>query len=482
MPVPAPRAVVRPPVSGEATVNGEAVNAPTGRVPKAHVRELSAGERLHRARRIGVTVGRTVLGLRANRLVASRLRPADMPARWSRFHRRSAESIYDTAVDLRGLVLKGCQFLGTRADVMPPEYVEVLSRLHDRVPPCPFAVVRRCVEGELGFRLEDVFASFEPRPLASASLAQVHRAVRLDGREVAVKVQYPEIESLVRSDLANLRMLIRAVGWLERDFDLLPLIDELARTVPLELDFVNESHNARRMRDLFRGRDDLAVPEVHEDLVRRRVLVMDLVSGVKVDDPVALRAAGVDPDRVAELVTVAYAEQLLVHGFFHADPHPGNLLVQPTPAGPRLVLLDFGLAKELPRDFRHRVLAFATALLRGDADAMTDALQGLGFETRDGSRAGIAELARYVLASAQRVRAQSTLDRDLAERLRAELPERIRANPLVRVPPDLVLVGRVVALLSGIARSLGSRVDVARLLLPYALDTRGGGARRPPTT
>jgi len=457
------------------------MNAPTGGVRESHVRELSAGERLHRARRIGTTVGRTFLGLRANRFVADRLRPADMPARWSRFHRRSAESIYETAVELRGLVLKGCQFLGTRADVMPREYVEVLSRLHDRVPPHPFDVVRRSVEGELGCRLEDVFARFEERPLASASLAQVHRAVRLDGRPVAVKVQYPEIEALVRSDLSNLRALFRAVGWLERDFDPMPLIEELARTVPLELDFVNESHNARRMRDLFLGRDDVAVPEVHDDLVRRRVLVMDLVSGVKVDDPVALRAAGIDPDRVAELVTVAYAEQLLVHGFFHADPHPGNLLVQPTPAGPRLVLLDFGLAKELPRDFRDRVLVFATALLRGDADTMTDALQGLGFETRDGSRAGLAELARYLLASAQRIRAQSTLDRDLAERLRAELPERIRANPLVRVPPDLVLVGRVVALLSGIARSLGSRVDVARLLLPYALrgspERDGSGTR-----
>jgi len=186
----------------------------------------------------------------------------------------------------------------------------------------------------------------------------------------------------------------------------------------------------------------------------------------------ALRAAGVDVDRVASILVSAYCEQILARGFFHADPHPGNLLVQPGPSGPRVVFLDFGLAKELPESFRAGVLDFAAALLRGDADAMAGAMARLGFETRDGSDAGLLDIARFVLDAAQRVRAQATVDRELAETLRAELPRRIRENPLVRVPSHLVLVGRVVGLLSGLTRSLETRADLVRAILPYAFGKR----------
>jgi predicted unusual protein kinase regulating ubiquinone biosynthesis (AarF/ABC1/UbiB family) len=244
--------------------------------------------------------------------------------------------------------------------------------------------------------------------------------------------------------------------------------------VPLELDFLNEGRNAERVAGFFAGRDDVRVPAIHWDLSSKRVLVMDYEQGIRLSDAPALRAAGVDLDRLCELLVGAYCEQILAQGFFHADPHPGNLLVQPGPQGPRLVFLDFGLAKELPEGFRTGVLDFAGALLRGDAEAMASAMQRVGFETRDGSAQGLLEIARFVLASAQRIREQSHLDRELAEKLRAELPAQIRANPLVRVPSHLVLVGRVVGLLSGLTRTLETRADLVRALLPYAL-----GATRP---
>ena len=205
---------------------------------------LSAPARIYRARRISTTFGRVYLGIRAQRFIARRLEPRDMEQRWARFNRRSAEAIYEAAVELRGLILKGCQFLGSRADVLPPQYIEVLSRLQDRVPAKPFEVVRGIVEQELSDDLENVFESFAERPIAAASLAQVHEARLRSGERVAVKVQYPEIEALVRSDLANLRILFRAVGLVERDFDLLPLLDEIGQHVPLELDFENEGRNA----------------------------------------------------------------------------------------------------------------------------------------------------------------------------------------------------------------------------------------------
>jgi predicted unusual protein kinase regulating ubiquinone biosynthesis (AarF/ABC1/UbiB family) len=210
----------------------------------------SLAGRVRRARRIGTTFGRIYLGIKAQQFIQRRLDPPDMDQRWARFHLGAARQIHRSAVDLRGMILKGCQFMGSRADVLPPEYVEVLSQLQDRVPAKPFPVVRQIVEEELGSRLEEIFAEFDPHPLAAASLAQVHRA-RLHprpgestGEPVAVKVQYPEIASLVRSDLSNLRALFRAVGVVERDFDLMPVVDELNEYVPRELDFENEAPGA----------------------------------------------------------------------------------------------------------------------------------------------------------------------------------------------------------------------------------------------
>jgi predicted unusual protein kinase regulating ubiquinone biosynthesis (AarF/ABC1/UbiB family) len=436
---------------------------------------VTASERIQRARRIGTTFGRIYLGIRANRFIESRIAPPDMRGRWARFHRDSAGHIHDAAIELRGLILKGCQFLGSRADVLPPEYVTTLSRLQDRVPPHGFASVRATLERELSRGLYEVFSEFEREPIASASLAQVHRATTRDGREVAVKVQYPEIAALVRGDLANLRFLFRAVGLVERDFDLMPLVDELAENIPRELDFVNEGRNAERIAGFFAGRDDLAVPRIHWDLTSERVLVMERMDGIKVSDVAALAKAGIDRSEVMRILVEAYCEQVLVHGFFHADPHPGNLLVQPHPQGPRVVFLDFGLAKELPPDFRKGVLELVAALIRGDAHAMAHALVALGFETRDGTVASLAGLAGFVLEAAQQIRAQAHLDADLARRLREEIPERVRENPLVRIPSHLVLVGRVLGLLSGLARTLESRLDLLHAVLPYALGRRREG-------
>jgi predicted unusual protein kinase regulating ubiquinone biosynthesis (AarF/ABC1/UbiB family) len=437
-------------------------------------RRLGPAERLYRARRIGTTFARIYLSIKGHQFIARRLRPPDMPERWSDLNRRNAESIYDAAVELRGMILKGCQFLGARPDILPPEYVQVLARLQDRVPPKPFQIVRRTVEQEYGRPLEDVFAEFATRPLASASLAQVHEARLHDRRRVAVKVQYPEIESLIRSDLSNLRSLFRAVGWLERELDLMPLIDELATHVPQELDFQNEARNAERMADLLSHRDDVVVPEIVWEHTTRRVLCMEFLEGIKITDVDALRAAGVDPDQVVRILVETWCEQILAHGLFHADPHPGNLLVQPS--GPRLCLLDWGLSKELPPNFRLSILAFSAALIGGDADAMVEAFLDLGFETRDGSSESLVEVARFALEFAQRVRERSWAESRAFSRWNDELGAEIRRNPIVAIPSHVVLLGRVLGLLSGVSRSLGSKVDLLPVVLPYVF---GGGASAP---
>ncbi len=436
---------------------------------------VSTAQRVYRARRISTTFGRIYLGAKAHRFIARRLQPADMDERWSRFHRASARSVYETAIDLRGLILKGCQFLGSRADVLPREWVDELSKLQDRVPPKSFASARGTVERELGAGLSEIFSDFSSKPIASASLAQVHEARLKNGRRVAVKIQYPEIERLIRGDLSNLRFLFRAVELVERDFDLMPLIDELATHVPRELDFLNEGHNAETIARALADRDDVVIPRIHWELTTRRVLVMDFMDGIKITDGEALKAAGVDTDQVVKTLVETYCEQVLVQGFFHADPHPGNLLVQPGDGGPaRLVLLDFGLAKKLPPDFRQGIVSFAGALLRGDVELMAEALVELGFETRDGRPESLAEIARYTLGVATEFQDRAYLNRDMAARVGRELPDKIRENPIVRIPSHVVLLGRVLGLLSGVSRSLQSRIDLVQTILPYAFVKRSG--------
>ena len=388
---------------------------------------------------------------------------ADQQSRYARHHRWCAEAAFALATRLEGLPIKVCQFLGSRADVLPAEYVEVLSRLQDRVPPRPLARLAPLLRAELGRPLREVFAELDPVPLASASLAQVHRGRLRDGREVAVKIQYPEIADLVAIDLKNFSVLVRLLGWLEPDFDFRVLIAEVEKYVPLELDFVHEADSAERMAHQLRARSDVIVPAVVREVSTRRVLVLEYTPGVRVTDVTALRALGIDPRNVARILIDVFCEMILVHGFFHADPHPGNILVQP---GPRLVLLDFGLAKDFPPTIRQGIGRLTAAIVHGDRVAIAAAFRALGFRTREDSDESLAWLGEAFLGWAVR-NGRSYADPEMLARFGAEMPRVMRADPLVEMPGDVLLVGRVLGLLSGIGKQLGSEVDLAATLLPY---------------
>jgi predicted unusual protein kinase regulating ubiquinone biosynthesis (AarF/ABC1/UbiB family) len=442
-------------------------------------RRVSVAERVDRVRRISLTFGRIYIGIKTTQFVERQLGAPGMKRRWSSFNRDSAERIYELAVDLKGLILKGCQFLGSRADVLPPEYVEVLSRLQDRVPPHPFEVVAGILEEELGAPVEDLFEWISEQPIASASLAQVHEARLRTGERVAVKVQYPEVAALVQSDLGNLRALFRAVGVLERDYDLMPLVEELGEHVPTELDFVNEARNAEAIAKLLEERADVVIPRVFWEYTTRRVLVSEFVDGIKISDVAALRAANIDCVQVMQTLVEAYCVQILTHGFFHADPHPGNLLVLPpgraladeSAESARVVFLDFGLSKRLPPGFRQASVAFAAALLQGEPASMARALADLGFGTRDGSTEPLELISGVILEAARQMRHQSYMDRKVTQKAGREIPRIVRENPIVRIPTHVVLLGRVIALLSGLGHTLDARIDMLRTILPYAVPT-----------
>jgi predicted unusual protein kinase regulating ubiquinone biosynthesis (AarF/ABC1/UbiB family) len=377
---------------------------------------------------------------------------------------RSARALYATAVRLEGLLIKASQFIATRADVLPDEWVSTLSGLHDRVPPRPSAMIREVVERELGRPLAAVFAEFDSVPLASASLAQVHRATLHDGRRCAVKVQYPGIAGIVRADLRNMMIVLRWLAFFERDFDYRVLAREALKYIPMELDFKHEADNCETVRRNFASSADVMVPEIYREYSTRHVLVMQLCDGIRISDVAALERAGIDKHAVAQRLMEIYCEQILRDGFFNADPHPGNILVQP---GPRLVLLDFGLAKDFPAQFRDGIVRLTFSILTSNRDGMIQAFRDLGFRTRSGSPDSLLAIADLFLGNTLKQK-KAYADKDLIEQFSEELPKTLKANPIVEVPGDVLLIGRVMGLLSGLGKTLDSRVDLFSTLMPYA--------------
>jgi ubiquinone biosynthesis protein len=369
-------------------------------------------------------------------------------------HERAARLVLRCALDLRGVIIKLCQSVATRSDVFPPPFIQILKQCHDAVPPKPFEVIRAAVERELGKPLSAVFSEFEERPLASASLAQVHRARLHGGQQVAVKVQYPDIEDIVRTDLANMRRACRVYEFFDpQPLPLMPLLTELTTHIGYELDFLREADSAERVKELFSDDDRVVVPRIFRELSTRRVLVMGLVGGLKVTEKAALESAGLDPGAVVQDLMRIYVRMILAAGFFQADPHPGNLFV--TPDG-RIVLLDFGLAKELPEGFGLGLFELMFSMMTLNESAMIRAFRELGFQTKTGDPNTFLQIARRMMERSDTGRFEGEFTEDMTD----ELFEAIREDPVVSVPSDFVLVGRVFALLSGIAHTLGHRANV----------------------
>jgi aarF domain-containing kinase len=277
-------------------------------------------------------------------------------------------------------------------------------------------------------------------------------------------VQYPGIEGLVRADLRNLAVILRVLAWLEHDFDFRILMREAFKYIPMELDFVHEADNCETIARNLAGRADVVVPRVYREFSTSRVLVMELIEGIKITDVAALDHAGIDKRAVAQKLMEVFCEQVLRDGFFHADPHPGNVMVQP---GPRLVLLDFGLAKDFPPRFRDGIVRLTFSILTSDNAGIAAAFEQLGFRTRDGSPETLITLANLLLGNTVR-RGRAYADKQLIEEFSEELPRALRVNPIVEVPADVLLVTRVMGLLSGLGKTLDSRVDLFATIMPYA--------------
>lgn len=410
--------------------------------------------RLRRSARVARTAGALYLGYKRTQRRAGSL-PSEAAAReWERRHEVSAEALYRLAIDLKGLYVKTGQFVGSRSDIVPAAYVRSLSRLQDRVPPRPVRLIRAIIQRELGRPVEQLFARFDDEPLAAASLAQAHRARLHDGREVVVKVQYPEVAGLVRLDVANLRTILRLVARREPNFDYSAVAHEIASQVPLELDFEREAAMTRRVAANLAAVPGVLVPEVIDGFTTGKVLVTGYIEGMRLLGPAHLES-GLDGAAVARTVAAAYGHQILLDGLFQADPHPGNILVLP---GGKVALLDFGLTKELPDHLRLGFARLVMAAAAGDALAIVAAFGNLGVRTRSDGAGEVLALARLFFD-------QHDVERAVNNQRRASA---LAKNPVEAIPGDLVLLGRVVGLLRGVTSSLGAPVTPMQMLRPYA--------------
>jgi predicted unusual protein kinase regulating ubiquinone biosynthesis (AarF/ABC1/UbiB family) len=426
---------------------------------------LSTADRVGRAARTGSAIAKVYLGYKSLELLdRSGLRGLARSAR-QRWHRESARTLHDTSLELGGLFLKVGQYLSTRTDVLPPAYGEQLVRLQDRVPPHPYRVVRDVIEDELGAPPQEIFEHFWRRPVASASLAQVHRAVLHDGRHVAVKIQRPGISTLVEADLTNLRAALDAIERLEGRLGFGAVLDEVAESLPRELDFRLEAENARRIADGFANDPAVVIPGVIDELVTRRVLVTEYISGFKVTDVRRLRRARIDPKAVAQALLSAYAEQILQHGFFHADPHPGNLIVVPSEPF-ALAFVDFGQAQQVPESFRTHVGALAAGLLGGSTDTTEQALRDLGISATADSET-LAKIAALLGEFVTRKRSAAKAVGRTPQQIGEEFTDLLREDREVQLPPYLWGLARVLGLLFGVSNSLGVKLDLVGSLLPH---------------
>ncbi|HEY5950368.1 MAG TPA: AarF/ABC1/UbiB kinase family protein, partial [Kofleriaceae bacterium] len=257
---------------------------------------------------------------------------------------RNARRIERTIIDLQGLFIKVGQLISIMTNFLPEEFRRELEGLQDAVPPRPYIDIETRIREELGKSPDELFAHIERRPIASASIGQVHIARLHDGSKVAVKVQYPDIEEIVRRDLNTLRRIFRIVEWFIPYQGLEELYREIRAIVISELDYRAEADNAARIAANFEGRTDVGFPRVVTELSTSRVLTTHFESGVKITDKAGVKALGLDRGQLARQVVEIYCQQIFSDGLYHADPHPGNLIVRPSEESgpPTIVFLDFG--------------------------------------------------------------------------------------------------------------------------------------------
>ncbi|NPV07692.1 MAG: AarF/ABC1/UbiB kinase family protein [Anaerolineae bacterium] len=381
------------------------------------------------------------------------LRPADIEG-------RSAPERARLMLEELGVsYVKLGQIMASRSDLLPAEWVSELSRLQDDVAPFPYEQVRQIIVDELGAPPEELFARFEEQPLAAASIGQVHRALLPARRPVVVKIQRPGIEPQIRADLEMLRRVARLAeartAW-GRESDAVSIAEEFARSLLDELDYINEGRNAERLRHNLAALPQVHVPAIYWELTTSRVLTMERVSGIRIDDLEALDQAGIDRATLADRFIRSMFQQSLVDGFFHADPHPGNVLVNPETGD--LTYIDLGMMGTLMEEQRELLGDMLVAAVQRDSREVVRIALEIGTSTGEVQEPALRRdvdrlLNRYLTTGLADIALTSTLG-DVMDAI---------SKAGIRLPSDLTLASKAMVQAEAIARKLDPELKVVEI-------------------
>jgi predicted unusual protein kinase regulating ubiquinone biosynthesis (AarF/ABC1/UbiB family) len=377
-----------------------------------------------------------------------------------------------TAIKLGVLMIKLGQFLSSRADLLPEQALSVLAALQDEVPAEPFSHVLYLIEAELGKPITEIFSSFERKATAAASLGQVHKAVLTStGEEVAVKVQRSNIDQLVRMDLNSLKFVIRVIMRFvdtSKFIDLMAVYREFERTVYEEIDYVTEAANCKRFKEMFEDDPTIYIPRVYDEYTTRRVLVLEWINGIKINDYTALEAAGIDRLEAANRTVQAYFHQFFDEGFFHADPHPGNIFVkQGMPGnGPIIEFVDFGMVGSLTSNMKKSMKDLFLSFVTRDSETMVQALSQLGFIGKGANIAAIESGLSLMLEQFYGMSLGEARELDIPD-VANEVSQLLYGQPF-QIPAKFAFIGRAVSTLVGVSTGLAPDFNFVDLAVPYA--------------
>lgn len=389
-----------------------------------------------------------------------------------RAKRRRAQAIWirDTLLDLGPTFIKVGQLFSTRSDLFPTEYVEELSKLQDKVPAFSYEQAKAIIEQDLGKPVQELYRNFDPIPIAAASLGQVHRAQLYSGEEVVVKVQRPGLVKLFQIDLAILKGITRYFqshpDW-GRGRDWLGIYDECCKILYEEIDYLNEGRNADTFRRNFRGEDWVKVPRVYWRYASPRVLTLEYLPGIKISHYEALEAAGLDRRRLAQMGAEAYLHQLLNNGFFHADPHPGNIAVNPDGS---LIFYDFGMMGQVKPVTREKLMQTFFGIAQKDADQVVKSLVELGALSATDDMGPVRRSIQFMLDNFM----DKPFEAQSVTEISDDLYEIAYGQPF-RFPATFTFVMRAFSTLEGVGKGLDPEFNFMEVAKPFAMQLMTNG-------
>jgi predicted unusual protein kinase regulating ubiquinone biosynthesis (AarF/ABC1/UbiB family) len=390
------------------------------------------------------------------------LRDFLLPTTNERYHRRQAQKLVNTAIGLGPTFIKIGQSLSTRVDFFPPIYTAALSQLQDRVPAFDADDAIAIIETELGTELEVLFDRFDPIPLAAASLGQVHKAKLRTGADVVIKVQRPGLQRLFELDFQVIEKLLWWVDRLlpkKRSVELRAIHQEFFTLLFQEIDYTKEGRNADRFRTNFQANNLVVAPEIHWQHTTSKVLTMSYLPGIKIDDRATLEACGFDPKKINQLGICCYLKQLLVDGFFQADPHPGNMAIM---ADGKLVVYDFGMMAELKHISTDRMIETFWAVMKKDETAVTNNLIALGLVEPVEDMRPIKRVIEFLLERFT----DRPVDVKEFEQIKSEITALFVQQPF-QMSPEMSFILKALSTLDGIARTLDPEYNLVVAAQPF---------------